>query len=101
MSSECQKWGVSVEDYVNNVSFFFLLRICVNQKHICDGYDDCPGAEDELNCPKPRQCGSNSKCEQLCVVSTKGQDECACRLGYTLHSNGYRWVGFRFSRKCF
>lgn len=68
---------------------FYLFRICVNQKHICDGYNDCPGAEDEFNCPKPRQCGANSKCEQSCVVTAKGADDCSCRIGYTLHPNGY------------
>lgn len=72
------------------VTLFFFSRICVNQKHICDGYKDCPGAEDERNCPQPKTCPSNSKCEQLCVVNAKGADECACKVGYTLHPNGYK-----------
>ncbi|XP_055684209.1 low-density lipoprotein receptor-related protein 4 [Lutzomyia longipalpis] len=65
------------------------IKICVNQKHVCDGQNDCPGAEDEQNCPKPRSCGPNSKCEQLCITTSNGRDECSCRVGFILHANGY------------
>lgn len=65
-------------------------RICVNQKHICDGHNDCPAAEDEKNCPTHRECGTNSKCEQMCITSSNGRDDCACRNGYSIHSNGYK-----------
>lgn len=62
-------------------------RICVNQKHICDGQNDCLRGEDEKNCPKEKTCDANSKCEQLCLVTSDGQEACACRVGFTLHEN--------------
>lgn len=66
----------------------FPFRICVNQKHICDGRKDCLNGEDEMNCPTVKNCTSRSKCEQLCVTMSDGRSEgCSCRIGYTLHSN--------------
>lgn len=65
-------------------------RICVNQKHVCDGQKDCLNGEDEKNCPTQGKCESNSKCEQLCVTKIDGKSECACKLGYVLHENKYK-----------
>ncbi|XP_053950646.1 low-density lipoprotein receptor-related protein 4 [Anastrepha ludens] len=63
------------------------LKICVHQKHVCDGQNDCPLGEDEVNCPHPRTCGENSPCEQLCITTAKGREECACNLGFLMHEN--------------
>ncbi|KNC20826.1 hypothetical protein FF38_11235 [Lucilia cuprina] len=63
------------------------LKICVHQKHVCDGQNDCPLGEDEINCPHYRECEPGSKCEQLCVTSPRGREECACRLGFLMNSN--------------
>lgn len=65
-------------------------RICVSQKHICDGQPDCLKGEDELNCPKPTKCATNSKCEQLCVITSDNQEACACRIGFVLHENKHK-----------
>ncbi|KPU81708.1 uncharacterized protein Dana_GF20504, isoform G [Drosophila ananassae] len=62
-------------------------KICVHQKHICDGYRDCPSGEDELNCPKQQKCLDPMQCEQLCIKTSLGIDECACRLGYLMDQN--------------
>lgn len=67
---------------------FFFCRICVNQKHVCDGRKDCLNGEDEINCPKVKNCTSRSKCEQLCYASPDGRSEsCGCRNGFTLDKN--------------
>lgn len=73
-----------------SLTLSFINRICVNQKHICDGHNDCPAAEDEKNCPTHRECGTNSKCEQMCITSFNGREDCACRNGFSIHSNGYK-----------
>ncbi|XP_017469873.1 PREDICTED: low-density lipoprotein receptor-related protein 4-like [Rhagoletis zephyria] len=66
---------------------FTNLKICVHQKHVCDGQNDCPFGEDEVNCPHPRTCGEKSRCEQLCITTAKGREECACNLGFLMHEN--------------
>lgn len=62
----------------------------MNQKHICDKVKDCPNGEDEENCPTIHKCPANTKCEQNCVTTSKGKEECACKVGYTLHTNGFK-----------
>ncbi|XP_037724672.1 low-density lipoprotein receptor-related protein 4 isoform X2 [Drosophila subpulchrella] len=63
------------------------LKICVHQKHICDGHNECPAGEDEADCPKERKCLEPSPCEQLCIETNAGLEECACRLGYVMDKN--------------
>lgn len=65
-------------------------HICVSQKHICDGQFNCPNGEDEKNCPKHRECEKGTECEQLCITSSSGAKECACRVGYVLHENKHK-----------
>lgn len=69
-------------------------RICVQQKHICDGRLDCINGEDELNCPERRNCTAAwpDRCEHHCVQLPDGPLACDCRLGYTLHTNGHQCV---------
>lgn len=83
------------------------IRICVHQKHICDGRKDCLNGEDELNCPTVRNCTSDDDCAQLCTTTNttnttvattatpsagntayRTQRGCACHVGYRLHDNG-------------
>jgi low-density lipoprotein receptor-related protein 4 len=62
---------------------------CVSQKHICDGVKDClPQGEDEANCSSIHPCPSNTKCHQLCATSSAGVEECSCKVGYVLASDG-------------
>ncbi|XP_022224795.1 low-density lipoprotein receptor-related protein 4 isoform X1 [Drosophila obscura] len=63
------------------------LKICVHQKHICDGHSDCPSGEDEVNCPEEQSCFEPKPCEQLCIKTKNGSNECACRLGYIMDKN--------------
>lgn len=63
---------------------------CVNRKHVCDGQKDCPQGEDELNCPRRRECEKDSKCQQFCITTADGKDGCSCRPGYTLSEDGFR-----------
>ncbi|EDW86389.2 uncharacterized protein Dwil_GK17732 [Drosophila willistoni] len=63
------------------------LKICVHQKHVCDGQNDCPLGEDEVNCPEEQICPDHKQCEQLCIKTARGRDECACRLGYLMNEN--------------
>lgn len=62
---------------------------CILQKHICDGNKDCIQGEDEENCPAVHSCASNSKCQQLCVTSSAGKEECSCKVGYLLGLDGF------------
>lgn len=71
---------------------YLCCSVCVSQKHICDGQKDCPNGEDEKNCPIPRKCEMKSKCEQLCITSADGQDSCACKIGYIMHDNKFKYV---------
>lgn len=59
----------------------------MHQKHVCDGQNDCPLGEDEINCPHYRECEPGSKCEQLCITTPRGREECACRLGFLMNPN--------------
>lgn len=68
-------------------------RICVHQKHVCDGQNDCPLGEDEVNCPVEQNCPEPRQCEQLCIKSARGRDECACRLGYLMGQNKRKYEG--------
>lgn len=68
------------------------MKSCIHQKLVCDGLADCIGGEDEQNCPTKKNCTTNSKCEQLCVTYPSGKDACTCRVGYTLHENGFKYV---------
>lgn len=79
------------------MSIKFSCRICVEQKRICDGHADCLYGEDEKNCPKVKECGLNSKCEQLCVSTTTGKDECACNTGYVLNENKRKYDQVKIS----
>ncbi|ALC49629.1 CG8909 [Drosophila busckii] len=65
----------------------YATLICVHQKHVCDGQNDCPFGEDEVNCPVEQKCTEPRQCEQLCIKTAQGKDECACRLGYLMHEN--------------
>lgn len=62
----------------------------MSQKHVCDGIYDCLQGEDEINCPAPKPCNANSKCEQICIRTHDNQDACACRVGYVLSENKYK-----------
>lgn len=72
------------------IGFKSVCRICVKQKHVCDGLLDCPNGEDEANCPTINDCPPSSKCEQLCTKKAKGEDGCTCKIGYMLEENGYK-----------
>lgn len=62
---------------------------CVSQKHICDGHKDCMQGEDEENCPALRTCEANTKCQQLCITTSTGKDECSCKVGYILGADRF------------
>lgn len=48
--------------------------------------------EDERNCPRKKECEPGSKCHQQCVTLANGTDACSCHSGYTINSDGYRYV---------
>jgi len=48
--------------------------------------------EDEEDCPLKKRCEPGSKCHQQCVILANGTDACSCHTGYTLNSDGYRYV---------
>lgn len=75
-------------------------HLCVNQKHVCDGQFNCPNGEDEKNCSTSRECEKNTKCEQLCITSSNGVKGCACRIGYVLHENKYKYVPSQMKSGC-
>ncbi|XP_054269003.1 low-density lipoprotein receptor-related protein 4 [Macrosteles quadrilineatus] len=62
---------------------------CIARKHVCDGKIDCPGSEDEKNCPLKVPCNPNdNKCDQACVTMANGSIGCACLPGYILEPDG-------------
>lgn len=65
-----------------------LTEFCISKKHICDGQKDCPKGEDEMNCPTKQRCEEDSKCAQICVVTSDGKKGCSCNPGYTVASDG-------------
>lgn len=88
MPSKLLSFSEFLEDSSSNSVFSFpKYRICVNQKHVCDGMLDCPNGEDESDCPKRTECNATSKCEQLCIRTSNGEGACACRVGYILSDN--------------
>jgi hypothetical protein len=48
--------------------------------------------QDERNCPRKKECEPGSKCHQQCVTLANGTDACSCHTGYTINSDGYRYV---------
>jgi hypothetical protein len=49
-------------------------------------------AKDERNCPLKKECEPGSKCHQQCMTLADGTDACGCHVGYTINSDGYRYV---------
>ena len=64
---------------------------CIPNENVCDTTEDCPGGNDETDCPclSPNvQCndGTCIDCEQVCdttVDCPDGEDEMDCRKFYT------------------
>ena len=63
--------------------------ICISPDRLCDGYQDCPRGDDEINCNET--CSSNSRCSNYanvkCIQHPTGNQLCRCeKQGYQLTS---------------
>ncbi|KAK0093543.1 hypothetical protein PV326_013307, partial [Microctonus aethiopoides] len=71
----------------NHRIFQHLRSYCISKKHLCDGVIDCPLKEDEMNCPKKRECTSTDRCLQRCILTANNTNACACEPGFILASD--------------
>ncbi|XP_043483348.1 low-density lipoprotein receptor-related protein 4 isoform X2 [Leptopilina heterotoma] len=67
--------------------FHHYHRDCISVKHVCDGVPDCPERDDEMNCPQKRNCTTEDKCSQKCILTVDNKKACACEPGFILGAN--------------
>ena len=44
-----------------------LFRRCIPESYVCDGYQDCVGGTDEMNCTKPCKVFIANRNDRKCV----------------------------------
>jgi hypothetical protein len=86
----CQLQTLALRFKLNDNSNIFTKthEVCRHLLHVSVPF--C--VEDERNCPRKKECEPGSKCHQQCVTLANGTDACSCHTGYTINSDGYRYV---------